>query len=368
MSFLTRGSRRGRRSVADVAVGTLMTFQALAIVGTSSALAISSCTFSGGTLSIVLSRGESIVFSQNASGVVLVNGANTTAAPCSTTRATVTNTTAISVTGLTGDEDVTIQMDIAGTGTSIVSWDTINWPITMASGNRDSVTIDGSDLTTDDLDIDLGASGIDLNGDDDLDVTLAAVEDVFVEGGDRDDTIWAAGGTATGAAFTVNLTATGGDGDDTIASGAGDDTLRAGPDGNLGDTVDFSSATAAVNVNLLRDVATGIGSDVLADFENVVGSAFDDHISGNELSNTLNARGGKDHVKGESGDDTIRGTGGEDTLRGGSGEDDLLGGAADDGLFGGGGTDLGNGGGGKDVCKGVEIKRSCGTVKKAPAS
>ena len=338
-----------------------MTFQALAIVEAPSALAISSCTFSGGTLSIALSRGESIVFSQNASGVVLVNGANTTAAPCSTARATVTNTTAISVNGPTGDEDVTIQMDIAGTGTSIVSWGTINWPINMASGNGDSVTIDGSDLTTDDLDIALGASGIDLDGDDDLDVTMAAVEDVFVDGGDRDDTIWAAGSTATGDPFTLNLTGKGGDGDDTIASGAGDDHLRGGLEGNLGDTVDFSGASAAVDVTLLGGVATGMGSDALADFENIIGSAFNDNITGNELSNTLNAGGGKDHVKGESGVDTIRGGGGEDTLRGGSGEDDLLGGAANDGLFGGGGTDFGNGGGGKDVCKGVEMKRSCGT-------
>ena len=338
-----------------------MTFQALAILGAPSALAISSCTFSGGALSIVLSRGESIVFSQNASGVVLVNGANTTAAPCSTTRATVTNTTAISVTGLAGEEDVTIQMDLAGPGTTIVSWGTINWPIDLASGTGDVVTIDGSDLTTDDLDTTLGASGIDLNGDDDLDVTLAAVEDVFVDGGDGDDTIWAAGSTATGAAFTVNLTATGGDGDDTIASGAGDDALRGGLDGKLGDTLDFSGATAAVNVNLLREVATGMGSDALADFENVVGSAFNDHITGDALSNTLNAHSGNDNVEGEGGADTIRGTGGMDKLRGGSGEDDLFGGAADDGLFGGGGTDFGNGGGGKDVCKGVEMKRSCGT-------
>lgn len=338
-----------------------MTFQALAIVEAPSALAISSCTFSGGTLSIVLSRGESIVFSQSASGVVQVNGANTTAVPCSTTRATVTNTTAISVNGFKGHEDVTIQMDVAGAGTTIVSWGTINWPIDLASGTGDSVTIDGSDLTTDELDIALGASGIDLNNDDDLDVTMAAVEDVFVDGGGRDDTIWAAGSTATGAALPVNLTATGGDGDDNIASGAGDDHLRGGPEGNLGNTVDFSGASAAVDVTLLGGFATGMGSDILADFENIVGSAFDDNITGNELSNTLNAGSGKDHVEGESGGDTIRGAGGEDTLRGGSGEDDLLGGAANDRLFGGGGTDFGDGSGGKDVCKGVEMKRSCGT-------
>jgi Ca2+-binding RTX toxin-like protein len=338
-----------------------MTFQALAIDESRSALAISSCEFSGGTLSIVLSRGESIVFSQNALGVVQVNGANTTAVPCSTTRATVTNTTAISVTGFKGHEDVTIQMDVAGAGSTIVSWGTINWPIDLASGTGDSVTIDGSDLTTDELDIALGASGIDLNNDDDLDVTLAEVEDVYVDGGDGDDTIWATGSTATGNAFALNLTGKGGDGDDTIASGAGDDHLRGGAEGNLGDAVDFSGASAAVDVTLLGGVATGMGSDALADFENIVGSAFNDNITGNELSNTLDAGGGKDRVKGESGADTIRGRGGEDTLRGGSGEDDLVGGAANDGLFGGGGTDFGDGGGGKDVCEGVEIKRSCGT-------
>jgi Ca2+-binding RTX toxin-like protein len=607
MSFLAQGKRRGRRSVALVAVGALMAFQALAIVGATSAFAISSCTFSGGTLSIVLSGGESIVFSQNASGDVLVNGADTTVAPCSTTRATVTNTTAISVTGFTGAEDVTIEMYEEG-GDDIVSWGTINWTINLASGTADVLTIDGSgltDATPDALDIALGASGIDLNNDDDLDVTLAAVEDVFVDGGDADDTIWAAGSTATGAAFTVNLTATGGDGDDTLASGAGDDDLDGGVEVTLGDTIDFSGATAGVNVNLLGGVATGMGSDILGDFENIVGSAFNDsltgdaqindiapglgddtinggdefdyvdyfdapaavtvdlaantatggsgndalgtsiegavgsdfddsfidqtnqdneyfglagadtfsqgadpaagdvdfidgdsgvdwvdyserteanevdldeadddttpptdttcvadgsgdindgeldeivevenamlgsgddtfcgsafgntvkpgggqnvldgnagsdtldyadyeagvevnmaggatagdsavefenakgsafndNITGNELSNTLKAGKGNDNVKGGGGDDTIRGAGGKDRLRGGSGDDDLFGGAGNDGLFGGGGTDLGNGGKGKDVCKGVEIRRSCGTKKnpKAPA-
>jgi len=236
MSFLARGSTRGRRSVALFAVGALLTFQAFAIVGTPSAFAIASCTFSGGTLSIVLSSGDSIVFSQNASGPILVNGANTTAAPCNTTRATVTNTTAISVSGFTGDEDVSIKMDATGAGTTIVSWGTINWMIDLASDTGDFVTIDGADLTTGDLDVVLGASGIDLNNDDNLDVTLAAVEDVFVDGGDGDDTIWAAGSTATGAAFTESLTATGGDGDeggdgkDTFQGGAGNDTLK----GNAG--------------------------------------------------------------------------------------------------------------------------------------
>ena len=237
-----------------------MTFQALAVVGTPSALAIASCTFSGGTLSIVLSSGKSIVFSQNASGAILVNGANTTAAPCSTTRATVTNTTAISVSGLTGDEDVSIKMDVTGAGTTIVSWGTLNWMINLASGTGDSVTIDGAALTTDDLDIALGASGIDLNNDDNLDVALAAAEDVFVDGGDGDDTIWAAGSTATGAAFTVSLTATGGDGDeggdgkDTFHGGAANDTLK----GNAGnDTLKGAAGNDRLNGGPGDDICKG---------------------------------------------------------------------------------------------------------------
>jgi Ca2+-binding RTX toxin-like protein len=246
-----------------------MTFQALAIVATPSAFAIESCTFSGGTLSIVLSSGNSIVFSQNASGPILVNGANTTAAPCSTTRATVTNTTAISVSGFTGDEDVTIKMDVAGADTSIVSWGTINWTIDLPSGTGDFVTIDGSDLTADDLDIALGASGIDLNNDDNLDVTMATVEDVFVDGGDGDDTIWAAGSTATGAAFTVNLTATGGDGGgdgkDTLQGGAGNDTLK----GNAGnDTLKGATGNDRLNGGPGDDICKGgAGADSLTKCE-----------------------------------------------------------------------------------------------------
>jgi Ca2+-binding RTX toxin-like protein len=248
-----------------------MTFQALAFVGAPTAFAIASCTFSGGTLSIVLSSGESIVFSQNASGPVLVNGANTTAAPCSTTRATVTNTTAISVTGFTGDEDVTIQMDVSGAGTTIASWGTINWTINLASGAGDFVVIDGADLTTDDLDIALGASGIDLNNDENLDVSLEAAEGVFVAGGDGDDTIWAAGSTATGAAFTVNLTAKGGDGDeggggkDTLLGGAGNDTLK----GNAGnDTLKGAVGNDRLNGGPGNDFCKGgTGTDSLTKCE-----------------------------------------------------------------------------------------------------
>ena len=134
-----------------------------------------------------------------------------------------------------------------------------------STGTGDSVTIDGAALTTDDLDIVLGASGIDLNNDDNLDVTLEAVEDVFVDGGDGDDTIWAAGSLATGAMFTVNLTATGGDGDeggdgrDTFQGGAGNDTLR----GNAGnDTLKGATGNDRLNGGPGDDICKGgLGAD-----------------------------------------------------------------------------------------------------------
>ena len=155
------------------------------------------------------------------------------------------------------------------------------------------------------LDIALGASGIDLNNDGDLDVTVAATEEVDVFGGASDDTIWGAGSTATGAAFTVHLEAFGGGGDDTIASGAGDDVLDGQGDTTLGDTIDFSGATAGVNVNLAGFVATGMGSDQLFNFENIVGSGFNDSLTGDGSDNDIAPGAGDDTVSGGAGFDYI---------------------------------------------------------------
>ena len=74
MSFLARGSKRGRRGAAFVVAGALMAFQALVVIGATPALALSSCTFSGGVLTVVLTAGESTTFSQNATGDILING------------------------------------------------------------------------------------------------------------------------------------------------------------------------------------------------------------------------------------------------------------------------------------------------------
>ena len=74
----------------------------------------------------------------------------------------------------------------------------------------------------------------------------------------------------------------------------------------------------------------GSGDDTLTAVENVVGTAFNDTISGDATDNKL--EGGK-------GDDVLRGRGGDDTLVGGTGDDTLIGGAGADELKGGSGVD-----------------------------
>ena len=86
-------------------------------------------------------------------------------------------------------------------------------------------------------------------------------------------------------------------GNDTMDGGAGNDTLQggAGNDSLVGgtgiDTADYSTSAAAVTVSL----ATGLGSggdaatDTLSGIENLVGSAFNDSLTGDANANVLYA-------------------------------------------------------------------------------
>ena len=132
-----------------------------------------------------------------------------------------------------------------------------------------------------------------------------------------------------GSAFDDTLTGTGGD--NIIAGGAGNDTLD-GAGGN--DSADHASAASAVLVSLLLQGSTqntlGAGTDTLTDFENLLGSAYNDTLGGDANANILSGRAGDDHLIAEAGADTLDGGAGDDTLRGGTGDDIMLGGTGDD--------------------------------------
>ena len=184
----------------------------------------------------------------------------------------------------------------------------------------------------------------------------------------------------------------GGNGNDMLTGGLGNDTL----DGGAGtDTADYSIAASAITVNLISNSVQntgGAGSDVLLGIENVIGSNFNDILTGNDLANALTGGTGNDilsgglgndmlyggdgsdiasyasatagvkvslaiagaqstlsagtdtltgieHLTGSAFDDSLTGDGGNNILTGNAGNDTLVGGLGDDTLNGGAGTD-----------------------------
>ena len=91
------------------------------------------------------------------------------------------------------------------------------------------------------------------------------------------------------------------------------------------ETLDYSGDPASVSVNLEDNTATDGwgGTDTLSYIENVVGSAHDDTITGDDLRNRIEGGAGNDRLDGGEGDDKIYGGAGGDTMDGGTGTDIL---------------------------------------------
>ncbi len=148
----------------------------------------------------------------------------------------------------------------------------------------------------------------------------------ILDGGDGNDIITGGPGPDAIIDGDGDDIAVGGSGDDLFISGAGDDILEGG--GGV-DFLDLSDQTESVTVDLdvnsagaagtpsLEGVASGegLGTDLLLEFENVLGGSGDDLIFGNNMPNALFGGGG---------DDTIHGFGGADLLDGGDGVDTVL--------------------------------------------
>jgi Ca2+-binding RTX toxin-like protein len=205
-----------------------------------------------------------------------------------------------------------------------------------------------------------------------------------VYGGADDDSLWgdhnpfAVWTDGSGAADLINGGSGndklyGGSGDDTLDGGSGDDvlmgddydydglvegddlfTLSEGRDTMNGwggvDTIDASAATQGVNFNFNpfgngtgTYSSSGLYSGTFYVIENVIGSALNDTLTGNDGANALT---------GNAGDDSLAGRGGADTLTGNAGSDTILGEDAQDLLEGGNGGDLIDGGGNDDTIDG----------------
>jgi Ca2+-binding RTX toxin-like protein len=110
-------------------------------------------------------------------------------------------------------------------------------------------------------------------------------------------------------------TLAGGSGNDTIYGDAGADNLTGG---NGFDTLDYTSSSAGVTINLLTNTASGGNAqgDLIGTFERVNGSAGGvDVLTGNAAVNILRGNGGNDIIEGGAGGDTLDGgVGSADTL------------------------------------------------------
>ena len=97
-------------------------------------------------------------------------------------------------------------------------------------------------------------------------------------------------------------------------------------------TLDYSDYPTAVTVNLLTGTATGtngssvndLGHGGIKNFQNIIGSHFDDTLVG--LPNSiLNGNGGNDSLSGGDSNDHVNGEAGNDTLSGNDGNDHVFG-------------------------------------------
>jgi Ca2+-binding RTX toxin-like protein len=130
----------------------------------------------------------------------------------------------------------------------------------------------------------------------------------------------------------------GGAGNDTLVGNGGNDTLfgGSGADSLFGgsgtDTADYSTSNAAVLVSLLTNLGSGgdAQGDVLSSIENLVGSGFDDTLTGNASANNLAGGAGNDALFGGAGNDSLFGGLGDDVLSGGTGSDVIDGGTGID--------------------------------------
>jgi Ca2+-binding RTX toxin-like protein len=143
----------------------------------------------------------------------------------------------------------------------------------------------------------------------------------------------------------------GGEGYDRLVGGTGDDVYVFGAAtenqidtivelvGEGIDTLDFSSLTTAVTVNLTNDSSLAtmahriVRTDAIGqaeNLENVIGGSANDHITGNAANNILWGHDGNDTLIGGLGNDILLGGNGNDLLKGTSGRNLLFGGVGAD--------------------------------------
>ena len=212
------------------------------------------------------------------------------------------------------------------------------WSYTLNNAAANVQALTASDTRTDSITV----TSLDNTASQTITVTVRGTDDASIVGQPGQTTVNGTNGSDIITLLPSNLVANAGSGDDIIVLTSSPvfqaHVLRGG---NGTDTLDLSSATSGVAVNLAFGLATGgaIGLSVLDSIENVVGSPGNDNLRGSGANNRIDGNEGNDFIAGGAradyllggfGIDTIAGGGGNDTIEGGSGNDILTGGSGED--------------------------------------
>ncbi|MGQ7816035.1 hypothetical protein ACUTAH_10260 [Metapseudomonas furukawaii] len=144
--------------------------------------------------------------------------------------------------------------------------------------------------------------------------------------------IEAFGGTSVDDQFQGNSS------DNYFIGSGGNDTLQGAAGVDFAVYTELSSSIVA-NLNSGQTNKGFTGTDTLVAIEGIIGSSFNDEITGNAAGNRLIGGAGNDGLDGGSGNDQLEGGLGNDLLSGGIGNDVLAGGQGADLIDGGQGVD-----------------------------
>ena len=150
-------------------------------------------------------------------------------------------------------------------------------------------------------------------------------------GGDGNDDLVGGPGNDLLEASKGSDGAFGGDGDDTLRGGEGDGDLLIGGPGNDGldggpgfvDVAFFRFAPGSVTADLSKGQSAGEGNDLLAGFERMIGSDFDDTLIASATGVFASGGLGNDLLQGGDAYDTFEGGPGDDRIDGKGGRNSL---------------------------------------------
>lgn len=309
-----------------------------------------SCSLGTATLTVTMSGdGDEVIISRSGSSFI-VAAAGIADPTCG--GATTDNVATVNVTGDTLAQTLTIDLSggqfepggkVEPTGLSEVEW------VVDLGRGADTLRIQGGSGSDT---LRWGAPGVNLNDDDDVDVTVLQGVTPILAGGDGDDHLFGSGefastGTPLAGPIIIlgeggNDELAGGNGDDAVNGGTGDDFLATrstgddGADSHRGgpgsDTMSYIPRLIGVVVTV--DGVANDGQDSNGDglaeegdlvaVETLMGSEMGDTLVGNRRANTLNGGEGDDTLLGMGGTDILFGHLGDDVVDGGRGDGDLV--------------------------------------------